>query len=178
MKKMILTIILIALALFLAIGFYNANKLTHIHIQKSVVIYSTEQAVFDQVKYLANFPKWSPFYEADPAQKTEVKGTDGSVGAQFHWDGNSGKDLGYQEISEIQELKYIKMNCDIQKPFKATPTFEYSFINSGNGIKVTQDFNLDSGIVDCFFMWLFGAKKGMGKMNERGMELLKQSLEK
>lgn len=178
MKKMILTIIISAIALFLIIGFYNASKLTHIHIQKSTVIDSSEQEVFDQVKYLANFTKWSPFYEADPAQKTEVKGTDGTVGAQFHWNGNGGKDLGHQEIKVIKELEYIKMGCDIQKPFKATPSFEYSFTNSGSGVKVTQDFNLESGIVDCFFMWLFGAKKDMAAMNERGMELLKISIEK
>lgn len=177
MKKMILTIILSALALFLIIGFYNASKLQHIHIQKSVVIDASNQEAFDQVKYLANFTKWSPFYEADPAQKTRVEGTDGTIGAQFHWDGNDGKDLGCQEIKEVKELEYIKMGCDIQKPFKATPTFEYNFKQESEGIKVTQDFNLESGIVDCFFMWLFGAKKDMAAMNGRGMELLKLSLE-
>jgi hypothetical protein len=36
------------------------------------------------VKYLSNFPKWSPFLVQDPAQKYEVKGTDGTVGAQYH----------------------------------------------------------------------------------------------
>ena len=51
--------------------------------------------------------------------KTEVKGKDGQIGAQFHWNGNKGKDLGYQEITEIKPLEYIKMECDIQKPFKA-----------------------------------------------------------
>lgn len=175
---MILTIIAVALVLFLGIGFYNASKLQNIHIQKSVNINADIQSIFDNVVYLKNFPKWSPFYEADPEQKTEVKGVDGKVGAQFHWDGNNGKDLGYQEIKEIKPIEYIKMACDIQKPFKATPTFEYSFARTGNAVKVTQDFNLKSGLVDSFFMWLFGAKKGMEKMNARGMELLKIASEK
>jgi len=87
---MILSIIAIALILFLAIGFYNASKLKHIHIQKSVSINAESETVFNNVQYLANFTKWSPFYEADPAQKTKVTGTDGQVGAQFHWDGNNG----------------------------------------------------------------------------------------
>jgi len=175
---MILTIITVALILFLGIGFYSATKLQHIRIQKTVNISADIQTTFDNVLYLKNFPKWSPFYEADPTQKTEVKGNDGQIGAQFHWDGNNGKDLGYQEIKEIKPLEYIKMECDIQKPFKANPTFEYSFSNSGNKVKVTQDFNLESGLVDSFFMWLFGAKKDMEKMNERGMELLKIACEK
>lgn len=178
MKKMILITIAVALILFLGIGFYNASKLQHITIQKSVNINTDVQATFDNVLYLKNFPKWSPFYEEDPDQKTEVKGDDGKIGAQFHWEGNEGKDLGYQEIKEIKPLEYIKMECTIEKPFKANPTFEYSFSKTGDVVKVTQDFNVKSGLVDAFFMWLFGAKKGMEKMNARGMELLKIECEK
>lgn len=177
MKKMILTIIAVALLLFLAIGVYNAKKLQHIHIQKTVNINADIQTTFDNVLYLKNFKKWSPFYEADPTQKTSIKGTDGKVGGQFHWEGNKGKDLGFQEIKEIRASEYIKMQCDIQKPFKATPTFEYSFAQTGNTVKVTQDFKLDSGLVDSFFMWLFKAKNDMSKMNGRGMELLKIAYE-
>lgn len=178
MKKMILTITITTILLFLSIGFYKANKLRHIHIQKTVYIEADLESVYEHVAHLNNFTKWSPFYEADPDQKTFVKGNDGEVGAQFHWEGNNGKDLGYQEIREIQKLKYIKMECDIQKPFKAQPTFEYTLSQSGNKVKITQDFNLESGLVDSFFMWLFGAKKDMAKMNARGMELLKLACEK
>lgn len=178
MKKMILITIAVAVVLFLGIGMYNAKKLQHIHIQKTVNINSDIQTTFDNVLYLKNFTKWSPFFEVDPTQKTNIKGTDGQVGAQFHWEGNKGKDLGYQEIKEIRPLDYIKMECEIQKPFQAQPTFEYSFTKTGNSIKVIQDFNLESGLVDSFFMWLFGAKKDMKKMNGRGMELLKIACEK
>ncbi len=164
--------------LFLGIGFYNASKLQHINIQKTVNIQSDMQTTFDNVLYLKNFTKWSPFYEADPNQKTNIKGTDGQVGAQFYWEGNQGKDPGYQEITEIRPLNYIKMECDIQKPFKANPTFEYSFPKTGNVIKVVQEFNFKSGLVDSFFMWLFGAKNDMEKMNARGMEFLKIACEK
>jgi len=173
MKKMILSIVGLAILAFAAVGLYNARQLQHIHIQKTVTINADAQAVFDQVVYLKNFPKWSPFYEADPTQKTNVVGVDGQVGAQFHWDGNGGKDLGYQEIKEIQPLSYIRMECDIQKPFTAHPVFEYSFAAQGNAVQVTQDFNLKSGLVDAFFMWLFGASADMEQMNARGMELLK-----
>ena len=173
MKKMILSIVGIAVLAFLVVGVYNAKQLQHVHIQKTVTINADAQTVFDQVVYLNNFPNWSPFYEADPSQKVEVKGTDGQVGAQFHWDGNNGKDLGYQEIKEIRQGSYIRMECDIQKPFTARPVFEYSFAQKGGRVQVTQDFNLESGLVDAFFMWLFGAKANMEKLNGRGMELLK-----
>jgi len=177
MKKMILIIIGAALVLFLGVGFYKASQLQHINIQKTVTINADLQTVFDQVVYLENFPEWSPFLEADPSQKVSIKGPDGIVGVQYHWDGNKGKDLGFQEIKEITPLKFIKMECDIQKPFKAHPVFEYSFSKLPNGVRITQDFKLESGLMDSFFMWLFGAKNNMEKMNARGMELLKISTE-
>lgn len=172
MKKMILIIVAGAVALFLGVGSYKASKLQQIHIQKTALIQADVQTTFNHVLYFENFTKWSPFYEADPTQKTTIKGTDGQVGAQFHWEGNKGKDLGYQELKQVKSLEYIKMRCDIQKPFQANPTFEYSFLNTGGAVQVTQDFKLESGFVDAFFMWLFGAKGNMEQMNARGMELL------
>lgn len=175
---MILSIIAIALIAFLGFGFYKASQLKNIHIQKQVTVNGSQEEIFNMVRYLKNFPKWSPFLAADPSQKYEVKGTDGEVGAQYHWDGNGGKDLGYQEIVKIDAPRFIGMKCDIQKPFKATPTFEYTFSKHANGMTITQDFKLESGTVDAFFMWLFGAKKEMETTNEKGLNLLKAAIEK
>ena len=83
-KKMIFTIIAIALAAFICFGLYKASGLKNIQIVKTVTIKASNQEVFDMVKYLKNFPKWSPFLAEDPTQKYEVKGTDGTVGAQYH----------------------------------------------------------------------------------------------
>jgi hypothetical protein len=175
--RTIVTIITVAVIVFLAYGFYNASKLTSINIVKSITIKGSKQEVFDQVKYLKNFPKWSPFLAEDPTQKYEVKGTDGTVGAQYHWNGNGGKDLGYQEIKKIKEGSFISMQCDILKPFEAKPTFDYTFEETPNGIKVTQDFTVESPLIAAFFMGLSGAKADMEKMNQTGLDLLKKSTE-
>ncbi len=167
----------IALVAFIGFGLFKARQLTSIQIIKSVTIQGSKEEVFDMVRYLKNFPKWSPFLAADPAQKYEVKGTDGLVGAQYHWDGNGGKDLGYQEIVKIDELKYIEMHCAIQKPFVAKPIFAYTFTETAAGVTVKQDFKLESGLVDAFFMWLFGAKREMEKTNMQGLMLLKKAIE-
>ena len=168
----------LALVAFVGFGLYKASKLKSIQIEKSVLINGSKQEVFEMVKYLKNFPKWSPFLAQDPTQKYSVKGTDGQVGAQYHWDGNKGKDLGYQEIVKIDENNFIGMRCDIQKPFVAKPTFDYYFVEKSNGIiEVKQDFRLESGLIDSFFMWLFGAKAEMEKTNQQGLDLLKKAVE-
>jgi len=148
-----------------------------IEITKSVVIEGSKEEVFNKVLHLSEFPDWSPFLEMDPTQKCEVKGEDGKVGSQYHWNGNKGKDQGYQELVEAKDQKFIRMNCDISKPYEAKPTFDYPFNETPLGIMVTQDFKLEVSGASSFFMGLFGVKKKMAKMNARGLELLKQSIE-
>lgn len=155
----------------------NQKKMKSIEIQKTVKINADLATVYNQVAYLENFPKWSPFLEADPTQKYEVTGTDGQVGAQYHWEGNKGKDLGYQEIKSLKPQEFVLMQCEIQKPFKAQPTFKYSFQQEGDYVLVTQHFDLPVTGVNRFFMKVFGAEKDIKKMNERGLELLKIAAE-
>lgn len=176
--KMIIAIIIAVLVAFISFGLYKASSLKNIQIVKSVTINGSKEEVFNMVRYLKNFPKWSPFLAEDPTQKYEVKGEDGIVGAQYHWDGNKGKDLGFQEIVKIDTFNFVGMQCDIQKPFVAKPTFEYYFTETANGIEVKQDFKVESELVPAFFMWLFGAKTEMEKTNQKGLDLLKKAIEK
>jgi hypothetical protein len=175
--KMILQIVIIALVVFIAFGLYKASGLKKIEIETNISIKASKQEVFDMVRYLSKFPKWSPFLVQDPTQKYEVKGQDGAVGSQYHWEGNGGKDLGYQEIVKVEELSYIGKKCDIQKPFVAKPTFEYYFSENANNIEVREVFKLESGLIDAFFLWVFGAKAEMVKTNEQGLSLLRKAVE-
>lgn len=175
---MIIAILAFILIAFIGFGLYKANSLKNIQIVKTTTIKGDKQEVYDMVKYFGNFPKWSPFLAQDPTQKYEVKGTDGTVGSQFHWVGNKGKDVGYQEIVKIDQPNFVGVKCDIQKPFVAKPTFDYYFTETPSGIEVKQDFKLQSGMADAFFMWLFGAKKEMEKTNQQGLDLLKKAVEK
>lgn len=175
-----ITLILLGLALLIFIGYglFKANGLKTIEISKKITIKGDQQEVFDMVRYLNNFPKWSPFLKQDPAQRYEVKGKDGSIGAQYHWNGNGGKDIGYQEIVKVDTFSFVHLKCHIEKPFTAHPDFMYAFTKSAEGITVTQNFKLESDLGSAFFLWLFGAKKEMEKTNEYGLQLLKQSIEK
>jgi hypothetical protein len=177
MKK-VLSIIAIALVAFLGFGFFQASKLQKIQIVKTATINGSKKQVFEMVSNLKNFPKWSPFLVQDPSQKYEIKGTDGAVGSQYHWVGNKGEDVGYQEIVKVDTFAFVGKRCDIQKPFVAKPTFDYTFKETPAGIEVKEEFNLESGLVDAFFLWAFGAKSEMEKTNQQGLDLLKKSIEK
>ncbi len=177
-KLITISIFLLFTATASANGIKKSKKMRQLQITKEITIAAPLSDVYNMVQYLENFPKWSPFLEADPDQEYHVEGNDGTLGAQYHWTGNNGKDLGYQEIVKLDEGRFVGMQCDIQKPFKATPTFDYTFEETDHGVRVTQEFSLESKPVDAFFMWLFGAKKDIEKMNERGLTLLKIASEK
>ncbi|MEO0789972.1 MAG: SRPBCC family protein [Bacteroidota bacterium] len=175
-----LTIILITASLvaaFLAFGFYRSADLRSIRLENEVIIDGSISEVFDLVRYLENFPRWSPFLAQDPGQQYEVRGIDGHPGATFHWNGRGGKDIGFQEIATVEDGQFIEMHCDIQKPFVAHPTFTYQFKQTPQGVRVRQVFSLQSGAVDALFMWLFGAKQEMNTTNQLGLTLLKQAIE-
>lgn len=176
MKKIVL-LIGIGIIGFLAIGLFMSNDLKSIEIVTSTTIKGERQAIFNRVKNLSEFPKWSPFLVQDASQKYEVKGTNGAVGSQYHWVGNGGEDVGYQEITKIEEGTFIGKKCDIQKPFVAKPTFNFNFTETADGVTVKETFKLESGQVDAFFLWLFSAKAEMIKTNQQGLDLLKKSIE-
>ncbi len=158
-------------------AFIRAGAHQSVVIQKTVTAKSTPRAAYDLVRTLADFPRWSPFVVEDPAQKHEVKGRDGELGAQFHWVGNGGKDVGYQEIVRLDAARAIGMRCDIRKPFVAQPTFDYTFEAVPEGVRVTQVFRLKSARIDAFFLWAFKVVPKMGATNELGLSRLKQTLE-
>jgi hypothetical protein len=176
MKKM-LTYIIIALVAIIGFALYKASGLQSIKIETTVSIKGAKQDVFNLVKNLNDFPKWSPFLVQDPTQKYEIKGTNGTVGSQYHWVGNKGKDVGYQEITRIEDGVAIEKKCDIQKPFVAKPTFSYNFSETPEGVVVKETFQLQSGLIDAVFLWIFGAKNEMVKTNQQGLDLLKKAIE-
>ncbi len=177
MKK-ILIIVAIALLALVCIGLFKAQKIQKLQITKTVFINGSKGEVLEMVQYLRNFPKWSPFLAQDPSQKVRIEGVDGTAGAQYHWVGNGGDDIGYQEIMKIDTNGYVGMKCYIEKPFTAQPTFEYTIKESSSGVMVTQDFKLESSLSDAFFMWVFGAVKDMENTNQQGLDLLKKAVEK
>lgn len=176
MKKMMYILIAVLVAGIISV-LLAANTTKQIYLENSITIPAPLDRVFSQVRYLEKFPEWSPFLEIDPTQKITVTGTDGTIGAQYHWVGNQGKDVGYQELTAIEEQAKLVFKCTIEKPYTAAPQFTYLFVPVGNTTKVIQQFELKSGTVNAIFMWLFGTKKQMQQLNARGLQLLKKTLE-
>ena len=93
-------------------------------------------------------------------------------------EGDNEVSVGYQTITEIVGNSAIQMDCTIQQPFEAYPTFRYTLEDTPNGVKVEQVFHLESAFADAFFMWLFDVPSQMEATNQLGLDLLKKVMEK
>lgn len=60
--KKILLFLLVAIIIFLIIGFYNASKLKTIEIEKKVKVNAPQQRVYEAIADLNQYPNWSPFW--------------------------------------------------------------------------------------------------------------------
>lgn len=150
---------------------------TGISITSGTTILASKQEVMDYLRFLERYPTWSPFLVADPEQKHHVTGTDGQVGATFHWEGVAEKSLGAQEIVWIEGQDSIKMACHIMKPFKGHSSFSYQLIEREGAVEVVQHFHLPAKGFTRFMLRLFGVEKQMAETNQLGMDRLKAAVE-
>ena len=88
-------------------------------IDKSIVIQAPATVVFEQVARLENFNQWSAWNQHDSTVKLEYTGTDGTIGASSHWNGDpqiSGE--GRIEITALEAGKSVTQKLYLSNPKK------------------------------------------------------------
>lgn len=138
---------------------------------------ASKQTVYDQLRFMNNFPNWSPFKVQDPEQKFTVTGQDGELGATFSWEGVKEKSKGSQKVVALKENEKVDIQCNITEPFQANPFFSYTLTEKKGGVEVTQQFDVDMPIPTNIFGMLLGLKSKMATTNEQGLSLLKKVAE-
>ncbi|MFI5171496.1 MAG: SRPBCC family protein [Chitinophagales bacterium] len=87
------------------------------NIQREIIISAPLQKVFDYLKQLKNQDNFNKWVMVDPDMKRNFKGTDGTVGFIYGWNGNKRAGEGEQEIKSIEEGKNIKTEIRFVRPF-------------------------------------------------------------
>lgn len=113
MHPLIVMLLVLAgiLLLLLVLALFTRKNYT---IQRSVVIHAPQPAVFDYLKQLKNQDHFNKWVMVDPNMKRHFKGTDGTVGFVYAWDGNKRAGAGEQEIKAISsnnietEIRFIR----------------------------------------------------------------------
>lgn len=103
---------LIFLALIIAL-FMKKRYNTH----QEITIRLPKQKVFDYLKLIRNQDNFNKWIMIDPNMKKEYKGTDGTAGFIYAWNGNKEAGEGEQEIKAIVEGKNIETELRFIRPF-------------------------------------------------------------
>jgi Polyketide cyclase / dehydrase and lipid transport len=148
-----------------------------ISIRSVQFIQAPKEVVYDQLRFMKNFPNWSPFKVQDPEQKHVISGPDGSVGATFSWEGVKEKSKGYQKVVALKENERVELRCEITVPFESHPSFNYDLIEKAGGVEVVQEFDVAMPFPANVFGLLFGLKREIGATNQQGLALLKKVCE-
>ncbi len=149
-----------------------------ISVKNSQFIKASKADVYNQLRFMKNFPNWSPFKVQDPEQKYSISGNDGGIGATFSWEGVKEKSKGSQTIVALKENESLKIKCNITVPFEAKPEYSYELIEKNGGVEVVQNFDTEMPVPSNIFGLLMGLKDKISATNKQGLELLKNVTEK
>lgn len=146
-------------------------------VEKSMLIQKPVQEVFDYIKYCRNMENYSVWNMADSSKKTDVKGTDGTVGFVYSWESqNKNVGAGSQEIIAIEEGKSISYQLRFERPMKNTAVSKFLVSSEGeNQTRVHWDFRGPTKFPMSLFAGFFA--KMLGKDLQKSLENLKHLLE-
>ena len=148
-------------------------------LKREVKIGKPLQEVFDFLRYLRNQENFSKWVMMDPNMKKEFRGTDGSVGFVYAWDGNKQAGKGEQELKGISEGERIDVEVRFIKPFEGiakTPFITKSI--SENETLVTWGMTSTLKYPMNLMLLFMNMDKLLGKDLETSLLTLKKILEK
>jgi uncharacterized protein YndB with AHSA1/START domain len=131
--KTVLIVILAIIAIPLIIALFVSKDYK---VESEIVINKPSQQVFDYVKLLKNQDNYNKWVMADPNMKKEFRGTDGTVGFVYSWNGNDEVGEGEQEIKTIDEGKEIVSELRFKRPMESVATTYTKTVADGNNTRV------------------------------------------
>ena len=165
---------IIALLLILALF---AKKGYSVH--REIVINKPVQEVFDYVKFIKNQDYYNKWVMRDPNMKKVFKGTDGTAGFIYGWNGNKEAGEGEQEIKNIKNGERVDLEIRFVRPFAAVGYAEMLTSSApGNQTHVKWGMSSSMKYPMNVMMLFMNMDKLLGKDLETSLNTLKGILEK
>lgn len=163
------------IALLLVVAAFARKKYS---VERSIVINKPVAEVFDYVKHIKNQDKYSKWVMTDPNMQRSFRGTDGTVGFVYGWNGNKQAGEGEQEIIRIDEGKRIDTEVRFIRPFAAVGQIPLIVEEqSPNQTKVRWGMKSEMKYPMNIMLVLFGLENALGKDLDISLNNLKNILE-
>ncbi len=170
-------VIAIAIAvLVLGVLLYASTKPDVFHVERSVLINATPDAIFPLINDLHRWDAWTP-YNKDPAMKKTHSGSEAGVGARYAWEGN--KQVGQGEISirETRPPRLLVFDLHMIKPFEGRNVATFSLDPEGEATRVTWSLDDKHKLMHKVMSIFLNLDKMIGKDFAVGLAQLKTVME-
>lgn len=171
----VLLVIASVVAILLTIAFFAPKNYS---LSRNILINAPANVVFDYISHIKNQDHFSKWVMTDPNMNKSFRGTDGTVGFVYAWEGNKKAGKGEQEITRIKASEQLDIEVRFEKPFRSVAQTPFRVEATGeNQSKVTWGMSSRMNY-PMNLMLLFVNMDGMlGKSMEESLELLKGILE-
>ena len=126
------------IVLLLVVALFVNKKYT---VAREITINKPNTEVFNYIKHLKNQDHYSKWVMTDPNMKKTYRGTDGTVGFVYAWDGNDQAGQGEQEIKSLTEGEKLEIEIRFIRPFTSVaqaPMFTKAISPNQTKIKWTM----------------------------------------
>ena len=172
----IIYIILAIIAVVLIAALLVSKEMNY---EKSIVINSNIEKVWNNVSSLGAMDKWSPWRDKDPNMKQTLTGTDGTVGATQAWESKvKNVGAGSQTIINLVEPTLLETKLNFLKPFKSTADAYVKLSDQGGNTKATWGFKSKMPYPINLMKLFMNFEKQMDKEFGAGLGRLKDISEK
>ncbi len=113
--KMILLGLLVMVVLVLITALFAGKEY---RVEREILIDKEVASVFGYVKQLKNQDHYNKWVMRDPQMKKTFKGTDGTVGFRYDWEGNKEAGQGEQEITGLVDNEKVEISIHFIRPFE------------------------------------------------------------
>jgi hypothetical protein len=175
----ILLVIVLVIVAFLAFIFIAALFTRKDYaIEREIVINKPKEVVFDYIRYLRNQELYSKWVMTDPNMKKSFRGTDGSVGFVYAWDGNKKAGKGEQEIMNLVPYERMDLEIRFEKPFEGIGHSPFILeAVSENETKIRWGMSSEMKYPLNIMLLVMNVDKMLGKDIEESLQSLKKILE-
>lgn len=176
--KFLRVLLIIIVIIVVILGVLTMVAPTSMSAKRSAVINAPREVVFKNISTFENLHKWGPWDRKDPAMKTSIEGTDGTVGAKWMWDGNKEVGQGEQTFTKIEPGKEVDMHLHFIKPYDGHAESNLMVADTTEGTLVTWQFSSNMPRPWNIMGLFMNMDAAIGKDFEAGLSNLKELSEK
>ena len=173
MKKIAISIAIVAAVAIAAVLLFAATKPDTFQVQRATTIKAPPEVIFPLINDYRNWATWSPYEKKDPAMKKTYSGAPRGKGAVYEWEGNKNVGKGRMEIVDAVPPFKVTIKLDFSEPFEAHNSVEFTLTRQGDSTRVAWEMQGPASYVSKVMQVFVDMDRMVGADFEAGLARLR-----